>query len=186
MSWAPCHRAAEGVPGRRGPGGQEHCRPGFPTNTPKLSTPNGLEVATPTHDCQKRRGGSGPWRRGPLASPEPCLTGTDDCLGSIGDLQFRKDVRDVIADGFWTQLEAPGNLGVGLVLGDQGKDLVLPLGELGKGVRLSARPGNGEVIDQALGDDRAEDGLSAGHRPDRAQNLRLESSLQQVTTSTRL
>jgi len=50
-------------------------------------------------------------------------------------------------------VEAPGDFGVGLVLRDEGKNLLFPLGQLGEGVERRTGSGRSEVVDQSFRDD---------------------------------
>ena len=83
-------------------------------------------------------------------------------------------------------MEALRDLGVGLVSGDEGKDLVLALGEFEEGVRGSARTGSREILHQTTGYGRAEDGLAAHDGPDRTQYLGFQGAFQQVAAGTGL
>jgi hypothetical protein len=83
---------------------------------------------------------------------QPRFAGADDGLRAIGDLELGEDVRDVVAHRLGAQVEALRDLGVRLVLGDQGEDLVLAVGELGKASGGALGRGTGEVLYEALGD----------------------------------
>ena len=61
---------------------------------------------------------------------QPGLTGVDYCLGTIGYLQLGEDARNVIAYRFGAEVEARGDGVVGVALGHEGEDFVLPLGQV--------------------------------------------------------
>src|SRR5918998_4687914 len=76
-----------------------------------------------------------------ILSPQPRLAGPDDGVSPVGDLQFGEDVGDVVAYGLGAEVEAGGDLGVGVALGDEVEDLDLTGSQLGQGLGGSCRPG---------------------------------------------
>ena len=55
-----------------------------------------------------------------MLRPQPNVVDTDDGLGAVGDLELGEDVGDMVANGLQAQVETPCDLGVRLVLGDEG------------------------------------------------------------------
>src|SRR5918995_251984 len=117
---------------------------------------------------------------------QPGFAGTDDGLGAVRDLKLGEDVGDVIAHGLGAQVEAFGDLGVRLVAGYELQDLVLALGQLGEGVGGLSRVWTREILHEAAGYGRSEDGLAAGDSPDGTQDLGLEGAFKQVASGTGL
>jgi hypothetical protein len=51
------------------------------------------------------------------------VVGEDDRGGSVAEVELGKDVVDVSFDGAFADEELAGNLGIGVSLADEGKDL---------------------------------------------------------------
>ncbi len=101
----------------------------------------------------------------------PGFSGTDDGLRTVGDLQLGEDVGDVVAHGLLAEVKPSGDLGVCLVAGDELQDLALAVGELGEGLSGHIRTRRREIVHEAPGDGRTEDGLAARDGPYGAQNF---------------
>src|SRR5215203_1492621 len=94
-----------------------------------------------------------------ILSSQSRFAGPDDGVGAVGYLQLGEDVGDVVAYGLGAQVEACGDLGVGVALGDEIEDLYLPDAELGVDVLGGSRFGFGEEVHEASGDLRSEVGF---------------------------
>ncbi len=66
-------------------------------------------------------------RHGWSGVPSPASRAACDRVSSIGDLQLREDVRDVVPHGLRAQVEHPSDLRVRLAVGDKVEDFALAL-----------------------------------------------------------
>lgn len=64
---------------------------------------------------------------------------SDDGLGAVGNLKLAEDAGNVVADGLRTEVEAVGDLGVGVTGGDQVENLSFTVGEVRKRQRRRGR-----------------------------------------------
>ena len=69
-------------------------------------------------------------RGSPVPRNETVVVGEDDYGGSVADVELGEEVVDVGFDGAFADEELPGNLGIGVALPDEGKDVSFPAGEL--------------------------------------------------------
>src|SRR5215472_589964 len=88
------------------------------------------------------------------------VTRPRNSLGAVGYLELAEDVGDVVLHGLEAKGEVPRDGSVTLALRDQVEDLPLAFGEVGEGDGRGGLRQSGEVMDHALGDGRAEDGLT--------------------------
>src|SRR5215813_3119423 len=110
------------------------------------------------------RGGSG----------DAGLVGDHDQLDPVAAVQLGQEPAHVRLDRGHAQVQARGDLGVGHPGGDQREHLALALGELRKHLIARRRYGTwpaGELGDQAPGDARRQQRLSAGDHPDGFEQL---------------
>ena len=70
---------------------------------------------------------------------QPRLSGANDGVCTVGYLQFRKDVGNVVAYGVGADKQACGDLCVAVTLGYEIEDLHLAGGELGEGLGRRGR-----------------------------------------------
>ena len=83
----------------------------------------------------------------------------------------------------WAQDEAGGDVGIGLALGNQGKNFVFAVRQLReelRGATLRGWSSAAEVAHQVLGDGRTKDGLAVRHGTDGAQGLFLHGTLEEI------
>ena len=104
-------------------------------------------------------------------------------LSPVGNLELREDVGDVVAHRFRAQDQVGGDVSIGFALGNQGENLVFAVRQLREelcGATLRGWSSAAEVVNQALGDGRTKDGLTARHSTDGAQSLLLHGALEEV------
>src|SRR5437016_1471724 len=92
----------------------------------------------------------------------------------------------MVAHRLGTQDQVGGDLSIGLALSEKREYFVFALRQLREellGARLRTWACAAEVVHQALGDGRAEDGLAAGHGTDSTQRLLLHGALEEVAAS---
>ena len=111
---------------------------------------------------------------------ETCFPGPDDGVDPAGDLEFAEDDGDIVADGLLAEVEAAGNGGVGVALGQQLEDVPLPFGQLRKGRCRGPGCGGPELLQHLGGDGGADDDLAVGQCADGAQGLLAACALDQV------
>ena len=77
----------------------------------------------------------GNWRCQSVGAPltEAGLTGPDDGVGPVRDLELGEDVRDVVANRLRAEAKVAGHLDVGMASGEELEDFPLSLRQLGKG-----------------------------------------------------
>ena len=138
-------------------------------------------------------------RRPPSALRRPHqsrLEGEDDGLHPVAQPELGQQPAHVGLDGRLGDVEALGDLGVGEAVGDGEQDLALALGQAGQrrvlgrpdaAIRSAAGPavadrsgsGVGVLLEQAPGDARRHDGVTAGHRADGGDELGRRHVLEQ-------
>ena len=74
----------------------------------------------------------------------------NDGLCPISNLEFAENIGDMVLHRLGTQHQVSGNRGIALALGDQVKDLALPLGEVREGHGRCRRRERSEVMNHAL------------------------------------
>src|SRR5215210_4118085 len=95
----------------------------------------------------------------PFALSQPRLSGANDGLSTVGDLQLGEDVRDVVAHRLRTQRELLCDGRVWATLGDEVQDLALAVGERREGLG-HGRSRACEVREHPFSNRRAEDGFA--------------------------
>jgi hypothetical protein len=73
-----------------------------------------------------------------LASARRGSLGFGGGFDAIADVEFSKDVGDVDAGGFGGDEQGLGDLAVGVSLGEEGEDALLPLGQPGNGASVGS------------------------------------------------
>ncbi len=89
----------------------------------------------------------------------------------------------MVAHRLGAQDEAGGDVGIGLALGNQGKNFVFAVRQLReelRGATLRGWSSAAEVAHQVLGDGRTKDGLAVRHGTDGAQGLFLHGTLEEI------
>jgi len=110
------------------------------------------------------------------------LAGADNGLRPVHHLELTKDVGDMVAHGFLTQDETAGDLPVAVPLCNQPKNLSFSVGQVRKYTRERGLLQRREVLRQALGNGRTEDGLTMTDRVNGPQDLRLLGALQEIAS----